>query len=252
MNLKYIYLLTLLFLASCGSTRNLAYFSDLEDQAAYSEEIANISEPTIQPDDILNITVSSQNPEADALFNRGALPVAATTAGAGPEGYLVDKSGYVDFPVIGRVQLAGLSKEEAKLKIRTALEEYMRDPIVHIRFLNFRVTVIGEVNRPATLAIPSERINILQALGMAGDMTAFGNRDNVLIIREESGKRNMVRLDLNSKNVLNSPYFYLQQNDVVYVEPNKMKEVQASTNTRFLSIIVAATSLATILVARLL
>ncbi|MDX5438050.1 MAG: sugar transporter, partial [Pontibacter sp.] len=112
--------------------------------------------------------------------------------------------------------------------------------------------VIGEVNRPATLAIPSERINILQALGMAGDMTAFGNRDNVLIIREESGTRNMVRLDLNSKNVLNSPYFYLQQNDVVYVEPNRIKEVQSSTDTRFLSIIVAVTSLATIVVARLL
>ncbi|AKD01939.1 polysaccharide biosynthesis/export family protein [Pontibacter korlensis] len=260
MKSNLIYLLLLSLIASCGPTRNLAYFSDLQEQAVYKEEVANTTESKIQPDDLLSVSVTSLNPEANAVFNRGIIPPAGivTDFGVGSrganihsEGYLVDQNGYIEYPVLGKVELGGLTKDEAKAKLAKALDEYLKDPIVTIRFLNYRVTVIGEVNRPSTFTIPSERINILEALGMAGDMTAFGRRENVLIIREENGVRSMTRVNLNNKEVLKSPYFYLQQNDVVYVEPDKMKQVQASTNTRTLSIITAVTSLAIVVASRL-
>lgn len=224
-------------------------------------KIVNDVESKIQPYDLLSITISSLNPEASALFNTGQAPqtgalahfsIANNTANnVASEGYLVDKEGFIDFPILGKVHLAGLTKAQAKNKFVAELQEHLKEPIVNIRYLNYQITVVGEVNRPSTFTVPAERINILEALGMAGDMTAFGKRENVLVIREEGGLRKMKRLNLNSEAVLNSPYFYLQQNDVVYVEPDRMKEVQASSNTRTLSIIVAATSAISILIARL-
>lgn len=241
---KLFYLLVLMILASC-SRRNLAYFSNLQEEAVYTEQITNTPEPKIQPDDLLSISITSLNPEANNLFNRGEMPVAGSITNFSmtnapssiyKEGYLVDQGGCIDFPVLGKVTLGGLTKAEAKAKLIAELQHYLKDPIVNIRYLNYKVTVVGEVNRPATFTIPSEKINILEALGMAGDMTVFGKRENVLLIREEEGIRKVTRLNLNDKEVLNSPYFYLQQNDVVYVEPDKKKEVQASTNTRFIAI----------------
>lgn len=260
MKLLALYLVLFLLLISCGPSRNLAYFSNLQEEAVYQETVINVTEPKIQPDDLLSITVSSMNPEANAVFNRGVIlpvnavsdhTVAGRTASMQGEGFLVDKSGFIEYPVIGKVNLGGLTKEEAKATLAGLLEEYLNDPIVNIRYLNYSLTVIGEVNRPSTFTIPSESINILEALGMAGDMTAFGKRENVLIIRVENGVRTMTRLNLNDKEVTNSPYFYLRQNDVVYVEPDKMKQVQASTNTRTLSIITAVTSLAIVIASRL-
>lgn len=246
------------FMSSCAR-RNLAYFSDLEGEAIYTEEIANSVETRIQPDDQLSIRISSLNPESDALFNTGELNTpqaginfnpAVNSVGAIGQGYLVNKEGFIDFPVLGKLQVAGLTTAEAKALINAQLTEYLKDPTVNIRFLNFKVTVVGEVNRPTTFTVPSERINVLEALGMAGDMTAFGKRENVLVLREKAGVRSLTRLNLNSKDVLQSPYFYLQQNDVVYVEPDRKKEVQASTNTRLLSVFVAAVSIVTLILTR--
>lgn len=260
MKIKILILFAIIALSSCTPSRNLAYFSDLEEQTIYTEKVENSKGPIIQPDDLLSITVNSLNPEANSMFNRGSINPAGTVTDFSTsnratnihqEGYLVDKDGYIEYPVLGKVKLGGLSKEEAKCELVIKLQEYLKDPIVNIRYLNYKVTVVGEVHRPSTFTIPSERINILEALGMAGDMTAFGKRENVLIIREEGGVRTMTRLNLNSKEILNSPYFFLQQNDVVYVEPDKMKQVQASTNTRTISIISAATSLAIIIVTRI-
>lgn len=248
MKLYTIFIVFLLFISSCGPTRNLAYFSDLEEQTSYSEKIKNQTISKIQPNDLLSITVSSESPESDVQFNRGMLAANESKL----EGYLVNEEGFIDFPVIGSVQVGGLTKQEAKDKLTTALQKYLKDPMVSIRNMNFRVTVIGEVNRPSTFTVPAEKISILEALGMAGDMTPFGKRENVIVMREEAGTRTLARLNLNSKEVLNSPQFYLQQNDVVYVEPDKMKQVQASTNTRFLTIITASVSLATIIISRLL
>jgi polysaccharide biosynthesis/export protein len=248
MNLRIFLFAVLLTVSSCGPTRNLAYFSDLKERNTYSEEIKNISIPKIQPNDLLSINISSESPESDLQFNRGML-----AANEGKlEGYLVNEDGYVNFPVIGSVQLAGLTKQEARKKLINELQKYLKAPEVSIRNMNFKVTVIGEVNRPSTFTVPAEKISILEALGMAGDMTPFGKRENVIVMREEAGTRTMARLNLNSKEVLNSPYYYLQQNDVVYVEPDKMKQVQASTNTKFLAIVTASVSLATIILTRLL
>jgi polysaccharide export outer membrane protein len=175
------------------------------------------------------------------LFNNVILPPTNSTSGIIAskvnEGYLVDKGGAINFPVIGKVTLAGLTKEEATEKMINEIKTHVKNPIVNIRFLNFKVTVIGEVNTPSTFEINSEKINVLEALGLAGDMTQFGNRDNVLIIREKDGVRTTARINLNNKEVLNSPYFYLQQNDIIYVEPaNKTKVAQTNPGNRFIPI----------------
>jgi polysaccharide biosynthesis/export protein len=248
------YLLSALILVSCGPTRKLAYFSDLQEQGVYKENIRNNVEPKIQADDLLSINITSLNPEANALFNSGVVSSEGNakdqgTVG-GSTGYLVDRDGFVDLPVLNKVKLGGLTKEEAKAKLVASLNEYLKEPRVNIRFLNYKITVIGEVNRPSTFTIPTEKINILEALGMAGDMTAYGKRENVLIIRETEGIRTITRLNLNEKDVLNSPFFYLKQNDVVYVEPDKARNLQASTTSYYLPIVVASVSVLTLVLSR--
>ncbi|WP_242919274.1 polysaccharide biosynthesis/export family protein [Pontibacter liquoris] len=261
MKINLLYLLALVAFTSC-SPRNLAYFSDMQEQATYEEKIVNGTEARIQPYDLLSISITSLNPEASALFNTGEVHPAAgsisnysmatnTASSVAREGYLVDKEGNINFPILGKVQLAGLTRAQATEKFTDLLQAHLKAPIVNMRYLNYKVTVVGEVNRPSTFTIPAERINIIEALGMAGDMTAYGKRENVLVIREEAGTRKMIRLNLNNKNVLNSPYFYLQQNDVVYVEPSRAKELQASTRTYYLPVAVAVVSALSIVLSRL-
>lgn len=250
----------LLFMVSCNK-RNLAYFSDLERQAVQTEEINNSRDPIIQPDDLLSISVTSLSPEANTLFNKGeVIPVGnvanyAMNNSPSPvykEGYLIDKEGFIDFPVLGRIKLGGLTKAEAKELINIKLEQYLKEPMVAIRFLNFKITVVGEVNRPSTFTIPTEKINILEAISMAGDMTAYGKRENVLLIREEQGVRTMATLNLNSREILNSPYFYLQQNDLVYVEPDEARAAQTSLSRSNVSIGLSVASILSIIISRFL
>jgi polysaccharide export outer membrane protein len=235
--------LCLLVVFSSCSKRNLVYFSDLPENTDFKTPIKNYSAPKIQADDILSITVSSLNPESNVLFNNILLPTASSYANAQviasniDEGYLVDKNGSINFPVIGKINLAGLTKEEATEKMTGLIKEHVKNPIVNIRYLNFKVTVIGEVAKPASFTVATEKVNVLEALGLAGDMTEFGRRENVLIIREKDGVRSTARINLNNKDVLSSPYFYLQQNDVVYVEPNnKVKNATNAPGNRFLGI----------------
>jgi len=237
-NFKILYFLLLVALCSC-SKRNLVYFSNMASTDP-SIPIKNYASPKIQPDDILSIAVSSLSAESNVLFNNVLLP---TTAGANViankinDGYLVDKNGFINFPVIGKISLAGLSKEEATEKMTDQIKAHVKNPIVNVRFLNFKVTVIGEVSHPATFTIGSDKINVLEALGLAGDMTAFGRRENVLIIREKDGVRSTARINLNNKEVLGSPYYYLQQNDIVYVEPdNKVKVASTAPGNRFIGV----------------
>lgn len=232
MKLRHFYLLGLLLLsASCS--RNLTYFNETDKKAIkleHREVIANTHTPKIQPDDLLSIRVSSLSPEGNTLFNQGVITM-GTSAGSGSqgaEGYLVDSAGFIQFPILGKVRLGGLSKEEARNMLVDSLQQYLREPVVNIRYLNYRITVIGEVRSPSTFTVLSEKVNILTALGMAGDLTPYGKRENVLIIREEEGVRTMTRMNLNSRDVLNSPYFYLQQNDVIYVEPVATRGYAAS------------------------
>lgn len=235
---------------SC-SKRNLVYFSDIELNSTYAVPSGTSTEPRIQEDDLLSITVTSLNAESNMLFNTGVLMPSGETTNtviSTPinESYLVDKNGFINYPVIGQINLKGLTKLEAVNKMASLLDEYVQNPIINIRLLNFKVTVIGEVQKPSTFIIPTEKVTILEALGLAGDMTAFGRRENVLIIRDKEGVRSSTRLNLNEKNVLASPFYYLQQNDVVYVEPYKTKAIQSDTNPRTFAIFTSVVTLLTI------
>jgi polysaccharide export outer membrane protein len=253
MRKTYLYLFPLLAVSSCGPARSLVYFKDLDKVVSYSEGIKNKTIPKIQPDDLLSITVSSLNPESNVLFNNGVLQTLGGTSSAVStvrtnDGYLVDKDGSINFPVLGNVKLGGLTKEEATNKMFFEISKSVKNPIVNIKFLNFRITVLGEVNRPSTFIVPSERINLLEAVGLAGDLTAFGKRENILIIRESSGVRTTSRVNLSSRDALSSPSFYLQQNDVVYVEPVKVKSLQSGNSNFYIPLISLGVSILTALI----
>lgn len=219
----------------------------------------------IQPDDILEIVVNSINAEAAAPFNLGNVnpalspgtQIAAGTvnklntggvASSSPgDGYLVSKNGTIDFPVLGSIKVSGLTIPQLKDSLKLRLDKYLQDPIINIRLLNYKITVLGEVLRPATYSIPSERITVVDAIGMAGDLTIYGKRENVLLIREENGQRKFVRLNLNSSNIFQSSYYYLKQNDIVYVEPNKAK-IASSDYTRLRNITIASSVITLLIV----
>ncbi|WP_026463756.1 polysaccharide biosynthesis/export family protein [Adhaeribacter aquaticus] len=260
MKIRIIYFFILVFLSSC-SKRNLTYLSNLQDNEKI--QVTNAIEPKIQSGDLLAITITSLSPESNAIFNTGVIPTGgadgkseSSSSSKAKDGYLVDKFGMVTFPLIGQVKLAGLTKETAAKQLTDLLTKYAKEPIVDIRFLNFKITVLGEVTRPSTFNAPTEKINIFEALGQAGDMTTYGKRENVLIIREQEGLRTTHRLNLLDKKVFNSPYFYLQQNDIVYVEADQAKASMASTtraNIQFaVTIGTALVSIAGLLLSQLL
>ncbi|MGI4886624.1 MAG: polysaccharide biosynthesis/export family protein [Janthinobacterium lividum] len=246
--------LAIFFLGACTTGRNLVYFSDLNNATPNQTPIKNSIEPKIEAGDLLSIIVSSLNAETNQAFNSGVLLPTLTGSNAGAtvvnrinEGYLVDSNGEINFPIVGKIKLAGLTKEEATEKMIGVVGKSAKSPVVTIRFLNFRVTVIGEVSRPSTFTVPTEKINVLEALGLAGDMTGYGRRDDVLIIREKNNVRTTTRINLNNKSTLDSPYFYLQQNDIVYVEPDKAKALQVSTRSINLPIYLSVISVLVIL-----
>ncbi|GAB3174933.1 polysaccharide biosynthesis/export family protein [Telluribacter humicola] len=225
------------------------YFDDLATKYDYKAPIQNIPSIQIKTGDLLDITVSSVNPESNALFNNGIIVPPGTpynTTAVTPQltkGYLVDRDGFINFPVVGKVELAGLTREQAIDKLTSQIRLVIKTPIVNLRFLNFRVTVIGEVKNPSTFTVETEKLNVLEALGLAGDLTEYARRDNVLIIRETNGERLATRFDLNSKDILDSPFYYLQQNDIVYVEPySHIKIAQSEPGNRYIPIWAAAIS----------
>ena len=246
-------------LAGCASQKQISYLQNVPDD--YRQKITQDYDLKIHPDDLLSIMVNSKDPELAQMFN---LPMVSyqiansNTGYAGGQnrvlGYLVDKEGYIDFPQLGVIKVQGMTRTELTKYIKKQLIEkgLMKDPIVTIQFLNFKVSVLGEVNRPGTLKITSDRITLLDALSLAGDLTVYGQRENVKVIREENGERVVASLDLRNKDLLSSPYYYLQQNDVVYVEPNKVKAGQREINQNrtigtFASILSVMVSLAVLI-----
>ncbi|MDT0688839.1 polysaccharide biosynthesis/export family protein [Salegentibacter sp. F188] len=249
-----IFLLVILPLFfSCS--RNLVYFSDYAEGDIYTEKISSeAKEVIIQPGDLLSISVTSLNPEADLPFNRSTVMNTlgnSNNAVGTAEGYLVNSDGTIDFPQLGSIDVKGLTKPELKSKLTDTLKKYLSNAIVNIRYLNYRITVIGEVNNPSTFSVPAEKISIIEALGMAGDMTVYGKRDNVLVINETEGVRRIVRLNLNNKEVLNSPHYYLQPNDVVYVEPVNSKKEQASMTRNNIALVLSVISTASLILLNL-
>jgi len=237
----------LLTLSSCVNTRSATYFNDLRDATLPSN--TPLPESIIQKNDILSISVSSLNPEATLVFN-----TPNNSANGQTFGYLVAADGFIQFPILGNIKAEGLTKAQLKDRITQSItdKKLLLDPNITIRFLNFRVTVLGEVNNPTVVPVPGEKISLLEALGLAGDMTLFAKRDNVLIIREESNQKIIKRIDLNSKELFTSPYYYLQSNDIVYVEPSKSKVASISNSRQLLPIVLSGISLATIVLDRVL
>jgi len=222
------------FLSSCASRRNYSYFSDSNTISSNDSSICYT--PILKPDDILGITVSSIDIDAVKPFNQSVVLYNSNGQIYGnptSQGYLIDSKGMIEFPVIGKIKIAGLSRMDAADLIKEKLKSYIKDPIIIVRILNFKVTIIGDVRNPGSFTIPNERITILDALGLAGDLNITGLRKNILVLREINGKKIGTRIDITTCDFLNSPFYYLNQNDVVYVEQNKTKlnSARSSSNT---------------------
>ncbi|MDE3124705.1 MAG: polysaccharide biosynthesis/export family protein [Bacteroidota bacterium] len=246
----------LLMGSSCVSTKRSTYFYDAtQTQFKVPDEVKEIP---IQKSDILYINISSLNAEASAIFNATNNINASTTSSTGTSsnigGYLVNNEGYIQLPVLGYVKAAGLTKKELKSNITNQILEkkLLLDPIVTIRQMNYEVTVLGEVGRPTVITVPSEKISIVKALGLAGDITIYGRKDNVLLIREHDGERKVARIDLNSPSFFTSPYYYLEPNDVIYVEANKNKVASVNRAQLLLPAILSGLSVVAIVLDRII
>lgn len=244
-----------LLLTSCASTKDIAYFQNkMVNQPEIVDKHAGI---VIQPKDMLSIVVSARNPELAAMFN---LPVISYQAGSEIAsmssynqrlmGYVVDNEGYIDFPVLGRLKVAGMTRWELAEMIKDKLvkEGYLTDAVVTVEFMNFKVSVMGEVTSPGTFIVEGDKVTVLQALSLARDLTIFGRRDNVSVIREQNGQRTIYEIDLTDVDLFKSPAYYLQQNDIVYVQPNDIKARQSTTDEKTLRISSIALSSGSLLV----
>ena len=231
LNKRMCWILLLFLLASCQSYKKVPYMQDVSvvNEAIQQESLYDAK---IMPKDLLTIVVSCTSPELAVPFNLivaspSNLSISNTVTTTQPvlQPYLVDNEGKISFPVLGELKLGGLTKKEAEQMIVDKLKPYIKEaPIVTVRMVNYKISVIGEVARPGTFTISNEKVNLLEALAMAGDMTVYGLRDNVRLIREDSsGKQQITTLDLNKAETILSPYYWLQQNDIIYVTPNKAK-----------------------------
>ena len=231
----HFWVLCAILVSSCATKQDVVYFQNTGDFETLVDK--NTFTPKFKVDDVISIYVSTLDNAASApfnLFRAGSESIAGGGGGIRPEqvDYLVDKDGEIDFPVIGKIKVAGLSSEELRVLLRDRLSEYLKDPIINIRLRNFTVTVLGQVNRPGTYPVNGERITIMEALGLAGDLTIKGKRENVMVIRDFDGTKVYHRINLKRKEAMSSPVYYLTQNDIVYVEPNKSAITASSLDNR--------------------
>ena len=252
-----------LMLGACSTNKRIAYFKDVSDTVyANPQAIAmgRASDLRIQADDILQVTIQSIDPELNNIMGANSASELARSSNAASiptvptdniPGFRVDKTGHIELPMAGKIKVDGLTTAEVKELIKTKATTYYKNPVVNVRLANFRVTVLGEVLRPGTYTVSNENITLLDAIGMAGDLTIYGKRENVLLIRKEDGQLKYLRFDLNSSSTFRSPYFILHQGDVIYVEPNKSKV--ASTDVaklRSYSLIATGISLLIVILSR--
>lgn len=232
-----LFVIVFLFvLASCKTYEKINYMQDVRVDTPV--EVPVNQGIRIQPQDMLSIVVSSKTPELAMIFN---LPVVSYQAGsevvsgAGSQrllGYVVDNNGEIDFPVLGKIKVAGLTRWEVQEYIKKTIIDagLMKDLVVTVEFMNFKISIMGEVNSPGTYTINGDKVTLLEALSMARDLTIYGKRDGVYVVREENGVRTTYNVDLRSVSLFDSPVYYLRQNDVVYVEPNKVRAGQSTIN----------------------
>ena len=244
-------LLVVVFLSSCITRKQITYFQDIPGSdtakiAVNSGLRTALYEPTIKPGDILNITVMSLSAESNALINypftSQNMSAPEKTLTQSTPGFLVDNEGNVQVPMLGNVKVDGLTPSQIRKQLTEQLQKYLQSPTVSVRFSNFKITILGDVARPGVYPVPNERINLMEALGLSGDLTVFGLRKGVKLIREVNGKNQIYKIDLTSKDVINSPYMYLQPNDIVYVDPGGGKAANADNIYRILPIIISGIS----------
>lgn len=244
-----------LLVSSCASTKDIVYFQN--KMVNSPEKIDKHAGIVVQPKDMISIVVSSRNPELVAMFN---LPVVSYQAGgeliaAGGYnqrlmGYVVDEQGFIDFPVLGKLSVAGKTRWEVAEMVKDKLlqDGYLTDAVVSVEFLNFKVSVLGEVQSPGTFVIEGDKVTVLQAISLARDLTIFGRRDNVSVIREQNGHRTIYEINLTDVDLFKSPAYYLQQNDIIYIQPNDVKARQSTTDDKTLRISSIALSSGSLLV----
>ena len=225
----------IVLLSSCGSTKKITYFQNIPD--VDFKQSRHLYDAKIMPKDVLSITVSTVNPEAAAPFNQTVPTVLSSSSQSTynnslMQSYLVDNNGQIEYPVVGTITVGGLTKSECEQLVLSKIRPYINEnerPLVTVRMFNYKISVLGEVNHPGMFTVGNEKITIYEALAQAGDLTIYGVRDNVKLLREDStGQKEIHILNLNDANLVTSPYYYLQQNDVVYVEPNKVKSRNSS------------------------
>ncbi|MFV5693010.1 polysaccharide biosynthesis/export family protein [Flavobacterium sp. LT1R49] len=242
-------LLLLQVISSCTSSSKITYLQDVYTKKSANEKSPDY-EPKLQIDDLLSIIVSADNPENTIPFNlpqiQGSSDISSSQNNI--KTYLIDSHGEIDFPVIGKIKLAGLARSEANKKMAALVSEYIKNPGINLHILNFKVSVLGEVNRPESIPINSERITLLEALSKAGDLTIYGKRTNILVIREVEGVKTYGSIDITKSDFINSPFYYLAQNDVIVVHPNKTKINAAAVGPNTSVIISSISLLLTLLV----
>ena len=240
----FIFLLSVVF--SCKTQEKIVYFQGSFENKESQNSNYN---PTIKSDDFLSIIVSGEDPESVIPFNLNPVGVQQisnngySTGMAAPFGYLVDKDGFISMPTVGKVQLGGLSRTDATEKISELLRNYIKNPVIQLQIQNYKITVLGDVKNPGTFKIPNERITILEAIGLAGDLKITGNRKNIVVIRDENGSKTEYRIDLTNKSVFTSPVYYLTQNDVLYVEQNAAARFGSTLVQSTGGIVISLTSL---------
>lgn len=263
MNRLYILLISCILLVGCNSTKDVAYLQNLDINK--QESISASKGITIQPKDVLSIIVSCKDAELAAMFNLPVVSyqtnseIVSSTGGTQQLlGYAVDENGEIKLPVLGKMKVAGMTRWEVQEKIKSELKsrELLKDMVVTVEFRNFKISILGEVKNPGSYSIEGDKVNVLEAISMAGDLTIYGLRDQVYVIREEGGERTVYRLNLKSAEVFQSPAYYLKQNDVVYVQPNKVRAGESNLNENsmksigiWISIASLLTTVATLVVA---
>ena len=238
-----------LLMTNCKSYEKRVYF---QGEDGLTESPSDYT-PVFKTDDYLSVIVTADDPLTAAPFNFPPDLSANNQMRGGQNmqlgmpvnnGYLVDDEGYVNLPVLGRIQVAGMTRKKLIKTLEKRYDEYLQNPIVNVKIMNFKITVLGDVKNPGTFIVPNERVTILEAIGLAGDLKMTGERDNILVIRDRGGTKTQYRLDLTSKDALSSPVFYLEQNDLVYVEPNIVSRIDASPVTTLGNIFISFASFA--------
>lgn len=253
-NVLFSVSLVILLFTSCSAPKNAYYFKTLPGDTTINTAVNRLTESVIRKNDQLAITISSLNPEEDRVYNAAALSISTAGSGANAGGYQVDLNGNIQLHRLGNLHAEGMTRRELKNKIETDIKPYLKDPVVTVRYLNHRVTVIGEVAQPQVIAMPEEHLSILELLGSSGDVSVMARKDNILIIRETETGKKFKRLNLEDHSVFNSEWYYLQPNDVVYIEPGdkKLKEEKRARLQQNISLAVSGISLAIIILDRII